>query len=268
MTEYVLRPNHFRVITHLMREVAGISLPAGKEGLVLSRVGMRLRALGLDTFDEYLELLAGDAGAGELSNMVDALIITKTAFFREIEHFRFVQRVVLPAVIDRAEGLRIWSAGCSTGEEPYTIAMILREALPECVANRACVLASDVSVRALRQAGLGEYGDDAMGDVPEWYQSRYFVPTAQSTARIADSVRRLIRFAELNLVSEWPQEAPFDVIFCRNVMIYLDQDAQERLVERLAHALRPGGFLFIGHAETLSGIPHTLRYIQPAVYIK
>jgi chemotaxis protein methyltransferase CheR len=194
----------------------------------------------------------------------------KASFFRELEQFRFLQRVVLPSVITRAEGLRVWSAGCSTGEEPYTIAMVVRESLPDPAADRTRILASDPSFRALRHAAIGEYRDEVMGDVPSWYRARYFTRTPSGASRVGDSLRCLVRFAQLNLVNDWPEEGegPFDVIVCRNVLRHVDHDTQERLVRAFTQALRPGGFLFISHAETLSSIDHALRYIQPAIYIK
>ena len=256
----------FRHVGDLVTRIAGIQLPAGKESLVRSRLIKRLRALGIPTMSEYLEFLAKDSSRAELAEMVDVLTTNKTSFFREIEHFRLLQETILPALAQRGGPIRIWSAGCSTGEEPYTISLIARETIGP-AASRVRILATDISARVLRQAKAAEYDADVVEDVPAALRRTHFVagPTAD-TLRVAPATRELVQFARLNLMGDWPMRGPFDVIFCRNVMIYFDKPTQERLVARYGALLAPGGHLFVGHSESLSGLRHDLTYVQPATY--
>jgi chemotaxis protein methyltransferase CheR len=260
-----ITPAHFARIASLVKYVAGIDLRPGKEGLVRSRLASRLRMLGVGTFDAYLEHLDADASGAELVHMLDVLTTNKTSFFREPEHFRLLQDEVLPA----ARGpVRIWSAGCSTGEEPHTAAIVLRETLDGSAFADARILATDLSTRVLARAREGVYAAELLGDVPPQLVRRHFVPSPRGDGmvRVADATRAAVRFARLNLMARWPMKGPFDVIFCRNVMIYFDKATQESLVNRFASLLAPGGWLFVGHSESLSGIRHDLRYVQPAVY--
>ena len=256
----------FRHVGDLVTRIAGIQLPAGKESLVRSRLIKRLRALGIPTMSEYLEFLSKDSSRAELAEMVDVLTTNKTSFFREIEHFRLLQETILPALAQRGGPIRIWSAGCSTGEEPYTISLVARETIGP-AASRVRILATDISARVLRQAKAAEYDADVVEDVPAALRRTHFVsgPTAD-TLRVAPATRELVQFARLNLMGEWPMRGPFDVIFCRNVMIYFDKPTQERLVARYSALLGPGGHLFVGHSESLSGLKHDLTYVQPATY--
>jgi len=266
---YPLRDDQFLAIGELVKHVAGIYLHAGKEGLVRSRLAHRLRALRLANFDEYLGYLEHDVSGTELSNMVDVITTNKTSFFREAEHFRFLQNYLLPLHAHAATPLSVWSAGCSSGEEPYTIAMVLRELLSIEQLSRCRVLGTDISSRILAKARQAVYRQDLLADVPPQLAARYFVRDRKSgTAAVADDVRRLVRFARLNLMADWPMSGPFHAIFCRNVMIYFDRDTQQRLVERFTELLAPGGFLFVGHSESLTPLRHELRYVQPAVYAR
>lgn len=270
-SEVELRPAHFARIAEMVKHVAGIDLRAGKEGLVRSRLGARLRAVGAAGYDEYLARLEADASGAELVQMLDLLTTNKTSFFREPEHFRLLQDEVLPAFAPRAGGLRIWSAGCSTGEEPYTTAIVLRENLSADAFAAARVLATDLSTRVLTRARQGRYAEELLADVPPQLVSRHFVAapaTGERMVRVADATRAPVSFARLNLMGSWPMRGPFDVIFCRNVMIYFDKATQARLVNRFAELLAPGGWLFVGHSESLTGIQHPLSYVQPAVYRK
>lgn len=265
-----LRAEHFTKIAALVKHVAGIDLRPGKEGLVRSRLATRLRKLGLGSFEEYLELLEADASGAELVQMLDVITTNKTSFFREPEHFRLLQQEILPRLVTRAQGVRIWSAGCSTGEEPYTTAVVLRETLPADRFADARLLATDLSTRVLARARQGLYPEELLADVPPQLVRRHFVVTpterAERMVRVADATRACVRFARLNLMGRWPMRGPFDVIMCRNVMIYFDKATQARLVERFVELLAPGGYLFVGHSESLTGIRHGLQYVQPAVY--
>ena len=260
-----LAPSQFQDISRTVYDVAGIQLRPGKEGLVRSRLAKRLRALGVATYDEYLARVAGDASGRELAEMVDALTTNKTNFFREPAHFDFLRDRVLPALPASAP-LRIWSAGCSTGEEPYTLAMTLHEALPDLARRDVRILATDISARVVAQARAGRYPDAVAGEVPPELLRRYFTRGPGGAWEVGASLRAPIAFARLNLMEAWPMRGPFQAIFCRNVMIYFDKPTQQELVGRYYEMLAPGGHLFVGHSESLSGIAHRFAYVQPAVY--
>ena len=264
-----LADHHFRAIGEMVYHIAGINLHAGKEGLVRSRLAPRLRALRLASFEEYLEFIERDVSGAELAQMVDVLTTNKTSFFREAEHFRLLQSDVIPELIKRGGPLRFWSAGCSSGEEPFTLAIVLRELLPPLALTGTRILGTDISARMLAKARAAVYREDHLADVPPALVSRHFVrDRAAGTSRVADATRQLVRFARLNLMASWPMRGPFDVIFCRNVMIYFDRPTQQRIVQRFSELLSPGGMLFVGHSESLSPLEHSLRYVQPAVYVK
>ncbi|MEP7383359.1 MAG: protein-glutamate O-methyltransferase CheR [Gemmatimonadota bacterium] len=263
----VLSNAQFRYVGDLVTRISGIQLPAGKESLVRSRLAKRLRALGISTVQEYLDLVERDTSRAELAEMVDVLTTNKTAFFREIEHFRLLQRVILPDLARTGAPIRIWSAGCSTGEEPYTIAMVARESLGP-AATLVRILATDISARVLQRARTAEYDVDLVQDVAPDVRRAHLEPVAgvANRVRVAMPTSALVQFARLNLMGDWPMKGPFDVIFCRNVMIYFDKPTQERLVTRLTAMLAPGGHLMVGHSESLSGLRHDLGYVQPATY--
>ena len=261
-----LTPAQFRVISQTVYDVAGIQLREGKEGLVRSRLARRLRQLGLASYDEYLERIAADASRRELAEMVDLLTTNKTNFFRESAHFDFLRTHLLPEL---APGpVRLWSAGCSTGEEPYTMAMVLREAWPDVERRDVRILATDISRRVLAQATAGVYADATAGDVPAELLRRHFTRAPGGGWQAGPGLRALVSFAQLNLMGRWPMRGPFQAIFCRNVMIYFDKPTQQKLVARYHELLAPGGYLFVGHSESLSALGHDFTYVQPAVYQK
>ena len=263
-----LRPADFRRIAGLTKDVAGINLQPGKEGLVRARLAKRLRALGLAGFAEYLAHVEGDASRAELREMIDALTTNKTSFFREPQHFDVLRDAVLPPLAAAGRAPRLWSAGCSTGEEPYTLAMTLRESLPERLSAASRVLATDISGRVLARARAATYAAEMVAEVPAPLRSRHFVAAPDGQRRVADATRALVRFARLNLMGPWPMQGPFDAILCRNVMIYFDKATQARLVDRFHDLLAPGGWLFVGHSESLTGLQHRFAYVRPAVYVK
>jgi len=270
LTGFALSNAQFVEIGRQVYHVAGICLPPGKEGLVRSRLSHRLRALGLAGFDEYLAYLERDTSGAELVQMVDAICTNKTSFFRENAHFELLQRTILPRLAARDGAIRIWSAGCSSGQEPYTIAIVVREVLDDQHLVRARILATDLSTKILRRAREAVYPHDELRDVPPVLTPRHFViaDAGTRTFRVSDATRSLVKIARLNLMGEWPMRGPFDVVFCRNVMIYFDRATQERLVRRFAALLAPGGWLLVGHSESLTALQHGLRYVQPAVYQK
>jgi len=261
-----LTADDFRRVRRLAYERAGLAIPAGKEGLVRSRVSKRLRDRRIPSFSAYLDAVEAESNGDEMVRLIDLLTTNKTDFFREPAHFDYLLAKVLPPVVAARTPLRIWSAGCSTGEEPYTLSMLLKESLPERYDFR--ILATDISTRVVAAARKGEYTDQQLGDVSRERRARWFTPTAPGHAQAVPELRSPVSFAHLNLMATWPMSGPFDVILCRNVMIYFDKPTVTRLVARFHDLLAPGGHLFIGHSESLTAIEHRYRYVQPAVYAK
>ncbi len=265
--ESELTPSQFKRITSLLYSHSGIRMREGKEGLVRARLTKRLRLLSLPDFDSYLEFVESQPDQVEFAEMIDALTTNKTSFLREASHFDYLRDSVLPELTGP---VRIWSAGCSSGEEPYTLAMLLGDAYDNTRDVR--VLATDISHRVLATAKAGVYGADVMSDVPKAWLDRYWTHKADTTGRATytamPALRRNVHFAKLNLMEHWPMQGPFDAILCRNVMIYFDKATQQKLVERYWALLRPGGHLFVGHSESLTGMTHRFRYVMPAVYVK
>lgn len=263
-----LTPAHFERITTLLYRHAGIRMRTGKEGLVRARLSKRLRALGLSDYDAYLAVVDAPNDRTEFGEMIDALTTNKTSFLREAAHFDYLSETVLPALHGP---VRVWSAGCSTGEEPYTLAMLLSDAYPDIASRDVRVLATDISARVLQTARDGVYAADGLADVRSDWLVRYWACRDLDGRRLfsaAPCIRQLVQFARLNLMENWPMQGPLDAIFCRNVMIYFDKATQQRLVERFWALLRPGGHLFVGHSESLTGMAHRFSYVQPAVYVK
>jgi chemotaxis protein methyltransferase CheR len=266
-----LTPRQFAAICHLLYSTCGIKLTAGKEGLVKARLMKRLRQLSLPDFEAYLDYVRKDTSTRELTTMVDALTTNKTSFFRENEHFRFVQERLIPDFRRTQRSVRIWSAGCSTGEEPYSMAMLLRQEWPEVLRCDVRILATDISNRVLAKAQEGVYSDEGVAGLDRALLSRYFDPVKEASGtqyKIHNELKSMIRFARLNLMEPWPMRGPFDFIFCRNVMIYFDKETQKKLVRRYWEYLVPNGFLFVGHSESLTTCSTGYKYVQPALYQK
>ncbi len=264
----------FHKIAALVKANCGINLHDGKKELVKGRLTKRLRKLGFHTFSQYLDHLRRDESGSELTAMLDAISTNLTSFFRESDHFEHLAENVMPRIIaaaGRAGRLRIWSAGCSSGEEPYSIAITVNEGIPDPRAWDAKILATDISTRMLARAKRGIYTADRIETVSPQLRTRYFqcVETQpERLYRVGDALRTMVHYARLNLMDAWPMNGPFDVIFCRNVMIYFDKGAQGKLINRFHDLLAPGGTLFIGHSESLAGVKHEFRYVQPTVYQK
>lgn len=261
-----LTPRDFQRITALAKEKFGLDLRPGKEDLVAARLRKKMRELGIHSFREYCEMVTRDASGESVLALMDVLTTNHTAFLREPAHFDFFRRRVA-AEFGRRGRVNVWSAACSTGEEPYTLCMAALEELGD--PSRCWVLATDISGRALEAARRGVYEASRVEALPAEWLRRYFLRgegPAAGKYKIRPEVARMVEFRRLNLVGEWPLFGPFAAIFCRNVMIYFDRPTQEQLVNRLAGLLEPGGYLFVGHAESLTGIEHPLQYVQPAVY--
>lgn len=264
-----LTDGQFSQISALVRDLCGINLHAGKRQLVRARLTRRLRELSLPSFDAYLELLRDDES--ELVALLDVISTNLTRFFRERSHFDVIVDRLRAAADDRpSPTVRIWSAGCSSGEEPYSLAIEMHEAFDDLHLWDAKILATDLSTRMLATARAGVYSVDRLTDVSNELRERHFkaVPGDGQRYRVAEHIRRMVHFARLNLMDEWPMRGPFDAILCRNVMIYFEKATQQRLVNRFHEKLRRGGLLLIGHSESLTGVKHPFRYVQPTVYEK
>ncbi len=265
-----LSPDRYTAVAEALHRIAGIRLGPGKRALVVSRLGPRVRATGARSLDAYVDETLRGGDDTELSHFVDVLTTNKSAFFREPAHFDHLRDSVFPRLERTARPLRFWSAGCAAGEEPYTLAMVARDALSAPALARTRILATDISHRILAAAREARYGATQRDGVPPAQLARHFdvTPAADGTRRVNEPTRDLVRFAWLNLIGDWPMRGTFDVILCRNVMIYFDRPTQERLVARLGSLLVAGGFLYVGHAESLTGVPHTLEPVIPSVYRK
>jgi chemotaxis protein methyltransferase CheR len=264
--ELRISPQDFRHLSMLVKDRFGLVLDT-KENMVTARLTKKLRELHYTSFRDYYRHVTSDASGAALKDMVDALTTNFTSFFREPEHFDLLRNKIV-AEHSQHNPLRVWSAACSTGEEPYSIVITLLEALGD--SGRSIeMVASDISTRAIKRAAEGLYQAEQVATVPKVLLRRYFLKGEGQWSgwyRVKPYLRALIDFRHINLMDALPAQAPFSVIFCRNVMIYFDRLGQESVVNRLVPYLEPNGYLLIGHAEGLAGVTHPLRYMQPAVY--
>jgi chemotaxis protein methyltransferase CheR len=252
---------------------SGIALGPGKEALVSTRINRRLRALGIDDYEAYLRRVTHDQTGEEITQLVDAISTNVTSFFRERAHFEFLAKAMTRWLADGQRRFRVWSAACSTGEEPYSIAITMLEAAKGTKAGTDIkVLATDISTRVLETCRQGIYRQERLDAVPPTQRSCYFTPDQpHSPARysVKDVLSRMVVFRRLNLSAPpFPMHGPLDVIFCRNVMIYFDQEVRARLLQELRRLLRPGGYLMVGHAESLTGMTGDFRAVRPSTYVK
>jgi chemotaxis protein methyltransferase CheR len=270
--EFSFSDDDFRHLVRLAYEYAGIALADNKRNLVYSRVSRRLRALRMSSFSEYREFLAGDAK--EVESFINSISTNHTKFFREAHHFQhFRTHVVLPFAQSGGRNvggrLRVWSAGCSSGEEPYTIAVVLKREIRDFTGCDVRILATDIDTDVLTRAARGEFTGTAFDEVPKPYHS--FFKTEESNGTVDKlvmdkDVKSLITFRRLNLMEPWPFHGKFDAIYCRNVMIYFDAATKTTLVERFTQQLKPGGWLYIGHSESLIGSHPGLQLVGRTIY--
>ena len=257
----VLSDDTFNNFRALIFEKTGIHMRDGKQILISNRLRRRLSALGLSSYEEYYHLLVSGRAQDELHNFIDAVSTNETYFFREANHFTALQAAVLPEIFKRRKRISVWSAGCSTGEEPYTLRIVIDEFLEKAGAGEATIIGTDISTAVIRKAREGTYNERALRFVPQAALQRYFVPAAGGARQASDALRAGVSFRVHNLFKDPPPGEPFDIIFCRNVMIYFDKATQVKLVDEIfARALRPDGYLFIGHSESLSGFSRSFRY--------
>jgi chemotaxis protein methyltransferase CheR len=265
---FVLSNEEFARVSGLVREICGIHLKEGKQDLVKARLSRRLRTLRMRTFSEYFDYVEDDESRQELAELVDLITTNKTQFFRDAEQFRFLGKHVYPVFSNSGMRIRIWSAGCSYGQEPYSMAIDLTESVKDLSRCDIRILATDICRPALESAAEGKYRVNALEGLTESQVRRHFRRVGEDMVEVNPNLRAMIHFAWLNLQTEWPMRGPFQVIFCRNVMIYFDRPTRERLVNRYWELLAPGGVFCVGLSEGLTGLQHRFKYVQPAVYVK
>lgn len=271
--KFSLSDEEFAKLRRLVFDVAGIYLSDSKRELVISRFSRRLRALNLSTFDEYYRFVVSPDGVSEMQNFINSITTNKTDFFREPHHFDFlVERFVPEVVAARRREVRIWSAGCATGEEPYSIAMVLHHHLVERHGIQVKVLATDIDTVVLDTASAGVYEERQIRPVPEELLHKYFLRgkgSAFGFYKVKDCIKGLVSFRQLNFVAEsYPLSLIFDVIFCRNVIIYFNTETKRRVLNRLVSYLARGGYLVLGHSETVFDMVDGLTYLKNTIYRK
>ena len=274
--DLVLTDRDFHKIKDLVYRHCGINLTESKKELVRARLAKRLRVGGFNTYPEYMSHVLNDKTGGEFSVFIDSLSTNVTSYFREHQHFEFLQQEFLPALLNRKckqhdSKIRCWSAACSSGEEPYSLAITLLDE----TSGKGCwdikVLATDISTTILEKAQKGVYSEERIKPVSTMQRNRYLTVQkvkGEKVYEVNKSLRDVVIFKYLNLMKEWPIKVPLDFIFCRNVMIYFDKQTQETLVNRFWDQLDSGGILFTGHSESLTGVHHKFKYLQPTIYRK
>lgn len=277
MLMHELSKKEFDLFRKLIYEKSGISLNNGKQELVRTRLSKRLRNLNINTFKEYYRLVSEQSNNNELLYMLDAISTNQTSFFREPGHFTFLNETALPHILKekvkaRDKTFRIWSAGCSTGEEPCSIAITLFEFIENHPEYDIKILATDISIEVLNIAKKGIYEKSKFENVPIFTLKKYFLRGEKKWTghyKFKPEPSRIIHFKHFNLMeNHFPFSSLFDIIFCRNVMIYFDKETQEALVSKYYSILKQGCYFFIGHSESLTGIKHQFKYVQPTIYTK
>ncbi|MCR5873854.1 protein-glutamate O-methyltransferase CheR [Phenylobacterium sp. J426] len=253
--EFVFRADDFRRIAAILHESAGIALSESKATLVYSRLAKRLRTLGLESFRDYCALVADANNVDERQKMIAALTTNVTRFFREPHHFDHLKTRVLPPLLNAARSggsVRIWSAGCSSGEEPYSIALTILSLMPEAADLDVRILATDIDTNMIAHGRAGVYGASNMLQIPGDLRSRWFDKDGERW-QAGEALRKLIVFNELNLMGDWPMKRRYDAIFCRNVVIYFEEPTQARVFSRFLPLMAPHARLYIGHSERICG---------------
>ncbi|HWB53456.1 MAG TPA: protein-glutamate O-methyltransferase CheR [Tepidisphaeraceae bacterium] len=276
-TDFHITDADFQMVRNAVYEHCGISLNDEKKALVRARLAKQVRAGGFQSVDDYLRYALNDRNGDGFTSLIDSISTNLTSFFREKDHFNFLQEQALPAMLQRKRQtgesrLLAWSAACSSGEEPYSLGMTILEFLagqpPEPIRWEPRLLATDISTRVLARARAGHYEQHHLANVPPDYRERYFNTISSDQCSVCPELRRLVQFRHLNLMDAWPFKGPFDLIFCRNVMIYFDLETQQRLVDRFWNCLRTGGLLFTGHSESLTRVTHRFVNRRPSIYEK
>lgn len=268
MINYTISDKDFKKFSELVYDKTGINLSEAKKQLLQSRVNKILRKKNIATYSEYYDLVSKDQE--ELIHFIDAISTNVTSFFREEKHFQFMADVWAREFLQDPKDVSIWSAACSSGEEPYSIAIQLFELFNKSKTELS-ILASDISTRIIAQAQKAVYSIDKLKNTDLEIVKRYFLKgknKAEGYVRVKDDIKRIVQFNRINLIENYNMKKEFDIIFCRNVMIYFDNPTRQKIVNRLYHNLKNNGYLFIGHSESLNGIQHSFRFVSPAIYRK
>lgn len=267
--EFLFTDQDFQFISKLVQDNVGIVLPEHKRNLVYSRLARRLRALNMKTFKEYCNLLVSEDSHQELMNFTNAITTNLTGFFREPHHFEHLETLLTEHIRKATQKrLRIWSSACSTGQEPYSIAMVVAKVLENASGWDVKILATDIDTNVLNTAMNGEYDETVMDKIPSHFRSfvtRYGT-NDKGNIQMGDKIRSLISFKQLNLLHNWPMKGPLDVIFCRNVVIYFNKDTQRTLFDKMANILKSDGTLYIGHSENLFNVCDRFKSIGRTIY--
>ena len=265
-----LNTRTFNEFRSLIYEKSGINLSEGKEPLVCSRVGKRMRTLGMDDYRAYLNHVTQDDSGQEMVYLLDAISTNVTSFFRGNDHFEFLREVIMEWSSSGQKRLRFWSAACSTGEEPYSMAMIVQETLSD--VSDVKILATDISTRVLEKARRGVYEAGKIKQVPKMFVDRYFEKISEPDGHryvVRPILKNMVVFGSLNLAAPpFPMRGPLDIVFCRNAMIYFDNHVRRKLLEEIFQLLKPQGSLVVGHSESLVGLKSGFETVQPSVYMK
>lgn len=269
-----LNDKEFDFFSSLIYQKSGIFLRENKKSLLRSRLAKRMRTLKINSYQDYYDYVENDTKNEEIVYLLDAISTNVTSFFREINHFKLLKDKIIPEIVNKKEGyINIWSSACSTGEEPYTIAITIQDLLPDYKKYNIKILATDISKTVLEKAEAGIYpAEKTKKEVNQMILQKYFIKTKSEKGpayAVKQQLKDIIRFRMFNLNSnDWPFQKKFDIIFCRNVMIYFNKETQTTLVNKFSHYLKKGGYLLVGHSESLTGIKHDLNYYQATVYKK
>ena len=256
-TAVEMTDSEFEALSAIAAREAGLAIPASKKSLVQSRVARRLRSLNIPTCRGYIDLV--ENSPDETRELISVLTTNVSSFYREAHHFEFLRDTIFPVLktrLDRGGRVRIWSAGCSSGQEPYSIAIECLNAFPNCANQDFLILATDIDPKILKKAVAGEYSNDDLAAVSAEDRARFFLPSPddQDRLRASPELKKLIRYRELNLHGPWPMRNQFDAIFCRNVVIYFDDEHQKALWPRFRDQLVPDGWLILGHSERIQNV--------------
>lgn len=270
-----LTDKEFEKFSALIYDKTGIHLKLEKKELLNARLGKRLRARQLTSFEKYYDLVINDSSGTELVHLINSVSTNFTSFFREIAHFDFLTSDVLPQLVNsgkrQSRNITVWSSACSSGEEPYTLAMVIDQFMRQHSGVSSSILATDISTKVLASAERGVYPMERVEKMPQNFLHTYFQRGAgkcNGYVKVKPSIRNLVTFRRFNLMDQFPWQSELDVIFCRNVMIYFNKETQEELVRKFYQSLAPGGFLFIGHSESLGNIKSKFRQAATTVYQK
>lgn len=270
---YEFTDNDFTTIRKLVGKHTGISLSEHKRDLVYGRLRKRLKALGLTRFCDYCEVI-NDANGDEIEHFTNAITTNLTSFFREKHHFDYLKNELIPLIKDKQRNnqkIRIWSAGCSTGEEPYSIAITLRESIRDIDNFDIRILATDLDTNAVHTAATGVYAETRIEDLDQNCTQRWFkrgTGNHQGSVKVSQDLQKMITFKQLNLMHKWPMRGQFDIVFCRNVVIYFDKPTQTTLFGKFANVMAPQSHLFIGHSENLHKVSDRFHLIGKTIYKK